>query len=273
MNPSERCKVVIGIPTLNGPERLERSLKALVKGTPFDKLAAKAVICDDGSRPELLKRNIEIAAQYEMEILSNDARLGVSESWNRMARHGVRSWGADCVVLLNDDVEVVPDWLEALVFSVRMNEHAGMVGLNAWQGVNTDCFVQPPTLTYNEAIMLHGYGMLASCGYCFAFSAEKFEAVGGFDPRYFCFYEEVDFGVAFLHGGWPSYMLSYPFVIHQGGATTSDPTNINAAERLAESRNKFNEKWTGIASQRELFREKKWPSCVNWNTALRNLED
>lgn len=269
----ESYKVTIGIPTLNGPDRLERCLESIKKYTPLDKLNSGILVCDDGSLGYYQEGNKRVTAQYEVPMLMNGARLGVPESWNRLSRHGIVNWGSEIVVLLNDDVEVVPDWLDVLVFSVRKNPHAGMIGLNAWQGVNSLVFEPPPVPAYNEAALIHGHGMLATMGFCFAFAADKFNAVGGFDNRYFCFFEEIDFGVSLLHKGWPSYMATYPLVIHQGGATTSEEVNIKAGKVIAESRAKFKEKWVGIAHQRELFLGREWPRAIHWNTLVRNWED
>lgn len=269
----ESYRVTIGIPTLNGPERLDRCLGSIKRHTPLARFEAGVLVCDDGSLERYRKMNKTVTSRHGVEMLMNEGRLGVPESWNRLARHGILNWGSDCVVLLNDDVEVTPDWLEVLVFSVRKNPHAGMIGLNAWQGVNSSSFELPPVPAYCEATLVHGYGMLATMGFCFAFASDKFNIVGGFDTRYFCFYEEVDFGVSLLHKGWPSYMTSYPYVIHQGGATTSERTNLNAAEVMAASRTKFMEKWVSIAYQRELFMGKEWPRTVHWNTLFRNWED
>lgn len=263
--------VVVGVPTLNGPDRLERCLKSVVKYTPLAELHAIIVVCDDGSDPEAVKINRKLSETYGAIFLANEKRLGVAASWNRLSRHGIHKLGAKRVVLINDDVEVVQDWLEALVFSIRENQHAGMVGLNAWQGVNSENFTPPRPVDYNEATMTRGYGMLSTCGYCFAFNAEKYLSVGGFDERYFTFYEEIDFGIALLSRGWPSYMLTYPTIIHQGGATTSVPTNIDASARLLESRVKFHEKWGSVEAQRALISSRKWPDCVSWNTTLAKL--
>lgn len=264
-------ETLVGIPTLNGPGRLDMCLRAVMANTPLAQMRAAVLVCDDGSRPDLLEGNKAVAASHGVPMLMNQQRLGVAESWNRLTRHGAVNWGAKWAALINDDVEVQEDWLEALVFSVRENSHAGMVGLNSWQGVNSGNFRPPRRLDYNEATMCRGHGMLSSCGYCFAFSVEKFNVVGGFDPRYFCFYEELDFSVALLKKGWPSYMLAYPAVIHQGGATTSEPANLDAQARLPESRAKFQAKWGSVEDLRGSIAGRKWPECVSWNTTLKRL--
>lgn len=262
--------IAVGIPTLNGPERLERCLKSVAKHMPSPSLSVAVLVCDDGSRPECLRKNKAIAAAYGAVFIPHEDRRGVPSAWNTLSQHGIQSMGVKAVALINDDVEVVPDWLDVLAFSVLENPHVGMVGLNAWPGVTSDIFT-PRVPDYNEAVLSHGRGLLSSCGYCFAFSSEKYLAVGGFDTRYFCFYEEVDLGTAFSNRGWPSYMASYPIVLHQGGATTSVLSNVDAVARLAESRVKFQEKWGSVEAQRRLILGVKWPDCVYWNTGLKRL--
>ena len=267
--PKDRMTVVVGIPTLNGPKRLDRCLCSVLAHSP----GARVIVCDDGSFPDELEANKAVVAAHGVPMLMNQARLGVAESWNRLTRHAAAHFGAEVMALVNDDVEVVADWLDALLFSVSENPHAGMVGLSSWVGARSDIFSPPRTPDYYEATMRHGDGMLSSCGYCFAFSVEKFEKVGGFDSGYFCFYEEIDLGVSFLAHGWPSYMLDRPLVLHQGGATTSDQRNLDAPARLAQSRARFRSKWTSIAHQRELYSGRQWSPARSWNTMLRNWVD
>lgn len=271
MGDEERHDVTIGIPTLNDPRRLDRCLKSIMAHT--QKSAAAVLVCDDGSKEEALEGNKDVTSTYRVPMLMNQARLGVAESWNRLTRHAAAHFGSRVMVLVNDDVEVVADWLDALVFSVLENPHAGMVGLPSWPGVTSETFKPPLAPNYYEATMRHGHGLLASCGYCFAFSVEKFEAVGGFDSEYFCFYEDVSYGLALLHKGWPSYMLDRPIVLHQVGATTRNLGNIDAKAQIEESRAKFKAKWQSVAHQREIFKDKRWPECVSWNSGLKALVD
>lgn len=47
-----------------------------------------------------------------------------------------------------------------------------------------------------------------------------FEALGGFDQRFFIYFEEVDFSLRARQGGWHSYYLAEAQVYHKGGGTT-----------------------------------------------------
>lgn len=263
-------EVLIGIPTLNGPDRLRRCLRAIRINTPRTE-PFKVLVVDDCSTPENLQKNKDVIHEFGVEMITHLERFGVARGWNDLTRHTQ----APYVILMNDDVEVVPDWYDALVFSLKNNPGAGMIGLTAYQGVNSSNFTPPPTKSYNEARMMGGGGMFSSTGFLFGFKREKFDRVGGFDDGFFLFYEEIDFGVRLLKAGWPSYMLSYPVIIHQGGATTSDARNVpDALGVMGESRERFRKKHGSIREIRaSIQKAKEAPALVEWNTMLKTWVD
>jgi GT2 family glycosyltransferase len=266
-------EVLIGIPTLNGPDRLRRCLNSIRINTPRSQ-PFKVLVVDDCSTEENLQNNKNVVHEFGIEMITHQERLGVARGWNDLTRHSK----APFVILMNDDVEVVPDWYEALVFTLKHNPDIGMVGLTAYQGVNSATFTPPPAKSYNEAVMQRGDWMFSATGFLFGFRREKFDAVLGFDDQYFLFYEEIDFGVRLLQAGWPSYMLSYPVVIHQGGASTSDSRNVQDPQGvMAVSRERFQMKFGGIREVRNaiesIWRHKKPERLIQWNTMLKTWVD
>ena len=113
--------------------------------------------------------------------------------------------------------------------------------------------------------------LLTSCGYAFAFRRKDYDAIGGFDERYFCFYEECDFGVAVRQRGFRCAMASHPLVYHMGGATNSEPRHLVASERMAESRAKFLEKWGHSPDELRRQMEGSRLPLRSWNSQMRNL--
>ena len=274
-------RVTIGIPTLNGPERLSRCLESIADCTAFERFeSVKVIVNDDASTSENLKLNKDAIHRSKylreiagLEMLVSEERRGVSTSWNRLVRHQDQ----EIVVLLNDDLEVDHDWLDVLTFSVWENPLAGMVGLNCYIGTTKlqakMAGLIPPKIDYHEATMLDGGGkLLTPLGSIFAIRRDVFDMAGGFDERYFVFYEEVDMAVTLRKSGYHQYIASYPIVFHMGGATTSEPTNIDAKECLRRSRQLFSEKWGETPGE---FREKcgTVPKVREWNTQLKFLID
>jgi GT2 family glycosyltransferase len=275
-------KVTVGIPTLNGHERLRRCLWSIEECTTRDE-NVRVVVCDDGSAEAELQKNRDVLWSFlgkipSLEMLENGERRGIAKSWNRLARHYP---DADVVVLMNDDIEVVKDWLDVLVYSVMQNKTAGMVGLNSYYALtkhqhsllfpeNTLPHVRIPLIDYREAHLMSGGGKLVSSqGPIFALRKSAFDEVGGFDERYFCFFEEVDLGVRLRQKGYYHYMADYPICYHMGGATNSDPKNLDAKAEIANSRAKFLEKWGKTLG--EIRNEYgPAPAAVEWNSQLKN---
>lgn len=269
-------RVTVGIPTLNGPDRLDRCLRSIAQYTDFSLFdSVKVLVCDNASREENRKLNKDCIHRAEqlrehagLEMLMPDVNRGVAAAWNMLVRHQ----SADVIVLTNDDIEVVQDWLNVLVFSVVNNPKAGMVGLDSYPGVVKQDLMAadriPLRNSYREAQLLDGGGnLLASHGPIFAFRRDAYDAVGGFDERYYCFFEEVDFGISLRRSGYMHYMASYPIVYHMGGATTSDPRNMDAAAHMAKSRQLFIEKWGASPKHlRESYANE--PGVREWNSQL-----
>jgi GT2 family glycosyltransferase len=273
--------VTVGIPTLNGPDRLARCLVAIEWCTrSFDDV--RVLVCDDGSTDENLKLNKDVIhnagvlrQKAQLEMLVNEGRLGIAQSWNRLVRHHA----SDVAVLLNDDIEVVDDWLDVLVYSVTRNPKLGMVALNSYVAL-TKAQVQAmhpgapwhavvPRIDYHEAhLQTSGGRLLASTGPAFAFRRAVFDEVGGFDERYFCFYEELDFGVSLRRLGYLHAILSYPIAFHMGGATTS---TLDSSMIMRESHEKFVEKWGAVPGElRDRFGVADVPPLDEWNTLASN---
>ena len=259
-----RHSILIGIPTLNGPARLHRCLKSIEDCTRWDLFErVKVVVCDDGSTEDNVRVYKDVMQACERvrnvahaELILSPGRCGISKTWNKLARHQP----SDVIVLLNDDVELVDRWLDVLVYSVTENACAGMVGLNSYGAVTKaqvrkhldhgreDVLdhVRELQVDYREAKLQSGGGsLLSSQGYAFAMRRDVYEAAGGFDERFFCFYEELDLGVTLRHKGYWHFTASYPIIYHLGGATNSVSTNMDASQHMRESKDKFHEKWGG----------------------------
>lgn len=279
-------EIVVGVPTLNEPWRLERCLKSIATSTELDNV--RVVVCDDGSRDDTLRDIAGVVERMRQTIgglvlLQNNARLGIAKTWNRLTRYDPN---AQIVALINDDVEVVPHWLDVLAFSVRENPPAGMVGLNSYVALTKEQHdkLHPnalpheriPIIEYRQAHLLDAGGELMwAPGNIFAFRREAFDTVGGFDERFFVFYEEVDFGLRLRLRKLLSFVADYPIVYHMGGATMSDPANLNASERLLESRRLFVDKWGKSSSQlrEELRADYIRPRLREWNSQTHNHRD
>lgn len=260
-------KILIGIPTLNGPDRFWRCLSAIREYTDLGEDVA-VVASDDCSNESGIAHNKHACHVFSVPLLTTDTRLGIAKQWNRLVRHVP---DADVCVLVNDDVEVVADWLDVLLFTLEKNPHVGMVGLRCETGVTRTRAVTRAYVDYNESRLLSGSGsLLSSGGACFAFRRADWETVKGFDEQYFCFYEELDFGVTLAKElGRFNVIADYPVIYHMGGATIG--ANTDASSVLLDSREKFTAKWRQtLDSMRSEFGVRPQPRFVEWNSSWKN---
>jgi GT2 family glycosyltransferase len=259
-------KVLIGIPTLNGPSRLDRLLKSIKQCT--DLTDVTVLVSDDCSSEENLKLNKDTVHIHGASMLVSDQRLGITKQWNRIVRHIPE---AGVVVLLNDDVEVVPDWLDVILFSLEKNPHIGTIGLRSEFGVISAEARPRRNIDYHDSRIIGADGsLLWSSGPCFAFRRSDWEMVGGFDERYFMYYVDADFGVSLQYRGKVNCVAEYPVIYHMGGATM---TYLDPVPAIEEGRRQFADKWQqSFATLRDGFTRRPRLSCVEWNSAWKKWQ-
>lgn len=86
---------------------------------------------------------------------------------------------------------------------------------------------------------------MCPAGCAFGFRREMYDMVGGFDERYFCFYEETDLGCECSSRGFPAFTLAVPWDnYHIWSATFGSAPEKDWGKVMRESRAKFVEKWS-----------------------------
>lgn len=236
-------KITIGIPTLNNPQRLYHCLEAIYKthdmGKPGREISV--LVVDDGSDDANLIKNKHVCAIFSVNLLLHNQRLGVPTAWNTLINHNKSEFN----ILINDDVYVANNWIDVVLYTLKNNESIGVVGLNAYEGDNSR-FPSNNTPTYIESNILIGSDVapvLSARGFAFGFRYDDYKKINGFDQRFFCFFEEVDFNLNMMKlTNKRNCMLSYPVLKHVHGATTFSQLE-NCNEVFADSKQKFESKW------------------------------
>lgn len=255
----------VGIPTYNGAHRVEMLLKNIRQRMPKD-LNYELIVCDDSGKPEHQAKVHEICKTYGACFIANERNSGVAASWNRLTRFSIR----ECMVILNDDVLLADDALGYLYYAVMANPKIGSFGLNfrfITAGDEAAIMASPTGKIIPLNVRYEGKELIrherfatmppeedgqpgrvmCPTGPGFGFRRAMYEAAGGFDPRYFAFYEETDFGVSCAKLGFPSCTLAYPTDnYHVWSATFGSAPEIPASKIMMESKRKFVEKWSKI---------------------------
>jgi hypothetical protein len=285
-------RVTIGIPVYNRGANLVDLLQNLRQRTLAD-ISHEIVVVDDSGKPA--HREIVLAAcrRFDATFVAHEKNRGVAAGWNTIVRTGKNS---EIIVILNDDVFVAKDWLSYMAYAVRENPGVGSFGMNCRFIEKTDAReilkspdakVIPVNVRWRGAELVRNERfksmppeedgapgrVMCPTGCFFGFRREIYDLVGGFDERYFAFYEETDFGVACAYRGYPSFSLGVPdHNYHMWSASFGTAPEIDAGSIMARSRNSFVEKWSQILGVKfsdapeihHLLMDKIKPISVKW---------
>ena len=161
------------------------------------------------------------------------------------ANHGIKSLEGECdwVVVCNPDILVQQDTLENLLKESRELPHVGSVGPSIW---NEDGSLYPSARAIPSIGVGIGHALLGIVwptnpwtkayrgdyrsratresgwlsGAFLLLHKSALDAVGGFDERYFMFFEDVDLGWRIGESGFTNYYVPSAKATHLGGQST-----------------------------------------------------
>jgi N-acetylglucosaminyl-diphospho-decaprenol L-rhamnosyltransferase len=189
------------IPHHNGAERLARTLRSLAAQTR----PVAVVVVDNGSSDESAE---VVRAEFpEVALLELGRNLGFGAALNR----AVEEHPGDPIVLLNDDVECEPQFVEAMLEAA--GEEGEMVAGILVQEAAPN-LIDSAGVVADRTLMgfdyLHGEPLAAAVGAApplgptggaALYRHGAFRAAGGFDPRIFLYYEDLDLALRLSAAG------------------------------------------------------------------------
>jgi GT2 family glycosyltransferase len=222
--------VAIVILNWNGQKMLEKFLPFVLSST-YDNY--KVIVADNGSTDNSVQFLEEFYPQ--LQILRSVVNKGFAKGYNDALKYVA----ADYYVLLNNDVEVQPGWIEPVMELMQSDiviaacqpkvlgyidkkrfEYAGACG--GW----IDSFGYPfargrifdvceiDTGQYDTIQQIFW-----ATGACFFVRAEAFHSIAGFDEFFFAHQEEIDLCWRLQHEGYKIFVQPASLVYHVGGGT------------------------------------------------------
>jgi N-acetylglucosaminyl-diphospho-decaprenol L-rhamnosyltransferase len=209
------------IPTWNGSKVLADCLSALEsEATPHS-----TIVVDNGSTDDtitIVKRRYPRVVVVEL-----DKNLGFGAAVNR----GVAAGRGEFVILLNNDANVRPGFLEEIGAPLADDESVGMVagvlripgtnlidaaGVEVDRGLAGFAFLNGCPighLDWNQS------RLLGPCGGAAAFRREVYESLGGFDEELFAYSEDIDLALRARGAGWKCVLAPKAQADHVGSAS------------------------------------------------------
>ena len=223
MSGSPRVSAVVL--NYNGAELLEIVLPSLAAQT-YD--GVEVVVVDNGSSDDSM-RYLQEHWPAVRAVSTGPRNVGVAAALNV----AVMSSRGELIALLNNDIELEPDWLEQLVAAIDRHPDAAAVAgktLNYWRRDELD---GAGDLFSSAATPLRrGLGELDQGQYdaeeeVFSATAgaalyrrDALEDVGAFDESFVAYLEDADWGLRAQLAGYRAWYVPSAVAYHMGGGTT-----------------------------------------------------
>lgn len=215
------ASIDVVIPTYNGWELTESCLRHLTAQTVGHRVIVADNASTDGT-PERLRESFP-----DVELVSTGGNLGFAVACNAGAAAG----RGEIVVLLNNDVDADPDFLEHVVEPLVSDERVGSVApLLVRPGrelIDSVGLAADATLAGFPRLQGHAVGeaartepeLLGPSGGGAAYRRSAWEALGGLDENIFIYQEDLDLALRLRASGWAARTAPAAVGVHLGSAT------------------------------------------------------
>jgi GT2 family glycosyltransferase len=213
------------VPTWNGAHLLGDCLRALLSQT----VRPRVTVVDNGSSDGTAAL---VAREFpSVGLLRLPENVGYGRANNEAIRDALDR-GAEFVALVNNDVELEPDWLSRMLAAAAAQPSCGLF-------CGTLLFHEEPLVVNSTGVEMDFFGrardrdfraslaelqrtdgpVLAVTGGAALLRASMLRTVGLFDPAYFAYYEDVDLSLRARALGFGSYYVRDAMARHRFGAS------------------------------------------------------
>jgi hypothetical protein len=219
----ERPRIVALVLNWNGAEHTVRCLDSLRN---VDYPSMRTLVIDNGSTDGSPGRIH--AAHPGVELIETGENLGYAGGNNLGIRRALDG-GADYVWVLNNDVVVEPSSLDELIAAARATPGAGIIGSSVWAAAGG----QTPQVELAAYRWRGEYRLPSPCpesglheiddiaGASALLSAAMLRETGGFEERFFHYWEDVEFCARARQHGWSTIHACRSRVWHVVGGSLS----------------------------------------------------
>ncbi|WP_340117696.1 glycosyltransferase family 2 protein [Pelagibius sp. 7325] len=232
----ERERLTIGIVTYRSAGLVETAVLSALAAMPED-VDGRVILIDNQSPDDTAQVNARLAAgDPRVTAVVNDSNAGFGGGHNKILAMVDSTWHVFC----NPDITVMPGALDALVNVLRHQPDVAIVSprVHFEDGRLQPLNRRPPTLwdLFLRRFMprplrpvfrkrMERYEMLDvgydkpcdvpfSSGAFMACRTGALKAVGGFDERYFLYFEDADLSRALQRAGWRTIYCPDALVLH-----------------------------------------------------------
>jgi len=214
--------VTVVIPYFNAFSELERAADSLLASSCYSDISV--VVVDNSTDETAAEGGRQLAGRLGWSYIAMDANYGFARACNT----GARNSASEFLFFMNQDAVIETETLATLTGHLAANSEVAAVAPSI---VNQDGRVWFEGGRYSRRsgrVVLDNFGepwrpgapkcsgFLSGCALLIRRSV--FEAVSGFDERYFLYYEDVDLSDRIRAAGWSLEVIPDVRVVHYRGA-------------------------------------------------------
>ncbi len=225
-------KIAVVIVNWNAGESLDRCLQSLARQT---RPPHRTIVVDNASTDSSLDGLSE--SYPSIEILQQTENKGFAEGNNLAVAHA-----DDCewIAFLNPDAFAEPDWLEQLSLAAKNHPQFSFFGSRMCQDNNPEILDGTGDSYHVSGLAWrrdHGIEesrtqritgeIFAPCAAAAMIRRRDFLELGGFDERFFCYFEDVDLAFRLRLQGGRCLFVSTASIRHVGSGTTERDSDFS----------------------------------------------
>ena len=219
---SKTPKASVIVVTWNGLDWMKGCLESLAKQTYRE---ADVIVVDNASEDGTVEWIREHAPNAR--LIAHDENALFAGGNNIGANLAMQS-GSEYLLLLNNDAEAAPNWIEKMIEGFEKNADYGILGstlydLGTHDLQDTGGSLEPTgkTTTHKEALTEPLQERDWTTGAAFGIRTKVYEELQGLDESYGMYFEDVDFCVRAAQKGWKTGVLRDAKAWHKKSGTSS----------------------------------------------------
>jgi len=226
-----RNTITLLIINWNSGDWLKKCLKGVARQTVRPD---RVLLVDNGGTDHSLEGIEEILSG--IEIIHNSENLGFAKANNIALKLADSYW----TVLLNPDAVPEPDWLGKLIKASGEYPDFDSFACKMLDAANPERLDGTGDAYHTSGhAWRHGYGLdsnldnelamecFSPCAAAAMYRTDILKQVGGFDERFFCYFEDVDLGFRLRLMGYRCLYVPQAIVAHAGSATTAKRSDFS----------------------------------------------
>jgi GT2 family glycosyltransferase len=215
----------------NSAAATRAAIKCVVPQLPE---GAALLVLDNGSQPALDRGSLGIGGDPRLRLSRSERNLGFAEGMNRLIGEALADAGVSRLLLLNNDAEMLPGSLAAMLEAVHRHGESTLLGARMMQMGSLQRIDSLGIALFRSGLASNrrreSIRLLGPTGGCMLLPRTVLDTLLArhghwFDPAFFCYAEDTDLVMRSRWLGFPVAIVDEATVLHHGSLSSGGADN------------------------------------------------